>query len=307
MTEARTTVTTTTTTTAATAAITTWVDGTLLPAGAAAVPVLDHGLLYGDGVFEGIRFYGGEPFRLGEHLDRLARSAAALSLALPWGRGELADAVGTVIRATGRPSGYIRLVVTRGAGALGLDPRSCGRPSLLLAGGPFPAFGAEIDRGLSVIVASTRQAPADVLDPRIKSLNYLPRMMARLEAIRAGADEAILLNASGYVTEGSTDNVFIVRDGELVTPPASDGALEGVTRRVVLELAAGAAIPARIASLTPYDLHGADEMFLCGTGIELAPVRVVDGRALPACPGPVFQRVLAAFRVIRARECGEPT
>jgi len=265
---------------------------------------MDNGLLYGDGVFEGIRYYGGVPFRLGAHLDRLGRSAAALALALPWPRAEIVEAVGTVIGASGAPDGYIRLVVTRGAGAFGLDPRSCGRPSLLLAGGAFPAFGAEAARGLSVIVASTRQTPPDVLDPRVKSLNYLPRLLARMEATRAGADEAIMLNAAGYVAEGSTDNVFAVRAGEVVTPPTSDGALEGITRAAILEVAAGAGIPARVASLTPYDLHAADELFLCGTGIELCPVRAVDGRPLPACPGPVFERLAAGFRALRARECG---
>jgi branched-chain amino acid aminotransferase len=289
-------------------AVTTWMNGSLLPAGTAAVPILDHGLLYGDGVFEGIRFHGGVPFRLEQHLARLARSAAAIALPLPWGRGELVEAVGSVIGAAGRPDGYIRLVVTRGAGSFGLDPRSCPRPSLLVACGAFDSFSPEAGRdlrfGLSVIVASTRQLPPDVLDPRIKSLNYLPRVLARAEAIRAGADEAILLNAAGHVTEGSTDNIFVARDGELVTPPVSDGALDGITRGAILELAAAARIPTRVASLTPYDLHVADEVFLCGTGIELRPVRSVDGRALPACPGPVFERLAAGFRALRARECG---
>jgi branched-chain amino acid aminotransferase len=280
--------------------ITTWMNGSLVPVERAAVSILDHGLLYGDGVFEGIRYYGGAPFRLGAHLDRLARSAAAVALAIPWARPELEAAVAAVIAAAGEPDGYIRLVVTRGAGSLGLDPRTCERPSLLLAAGAFPAFGAGTDggRGLSVVVASTRQTPPDVLDPRIKSLNYLPRLLARLEAARAGADEAIMLNAAGHVAEGSTDNVFVVRAGELATPPASDGALEGITRAAILELAAAAGIPARVASQTPYDLHAADELFLCGTGIELCPVRSVDGRRVPACPGPVFERLLAAFRAL---------
>jgi branched-chain amino acid aminotransferase len=207
--------------------------------------------------------------------------------------------VAAVIGAAGEPDGYIRLVVTRGAGAFGLDPRTCARPNLLLAAGAFPAFAAaDGGRGLSVVVASTRQTPPDVLDPRIKSLNYLPRLLARLEAVRAGADEAIMLNAAGHVAEGTTDNVFVVRAGELVTPPATDGALEGITRAAVLELAAAAGIPARVASLAPYDLHAADEVFVCGTGIELCPVRAVDQRRLPACPGPVFERLLAGFRAL---------
>jgi len=281
-----------------------WMNGRLLAASEPAVPILDHGLLYGDGVFEGIRFYGRVPFRLDAHLARLARSAAALALPLPWRREEIVEAVAAVIGATGAADGYIRLIVTRGAGAFGVDPHTCERPNLLAAAGAFPPLGAEAGRGLAVIVAATRQMPPDVLDPRIKSLNYLPRMLARLEATRAGADEAIMLNAGGFVTEGSTDNVFVVRGGELVTPPVSDGALDGITRAALLEIAAAAGIPAREASLTAYDLRAADEALLCGTGIELCPVRSVDGRALPACPGPVFERLLAGFRALRARECG---
>lgn len=297
-----------------------WIDGRIVGdggeggGGPAAISVLDHGLLYGDGVFEGIRYYGGKSFRLDAHLDRLDRSAAALRLTLPYDRAGIAAAVATVIAhgdATGgatfdRGDGYLRLIVTRGPGTLGLDPRTCGRATMIVIRGPVALFGADGTAGITVVTAATRQPGADVLDPRVKSLNYLPRVLARLEAAAAGADEAILLNHRGLVTEATTENVFVVAGGVLRTPPATDGALEGITRQVVLELAAAAGIPAEVVSLGRYDLHTADEIFLAGTAAELVAVRAVDGRALPACPGPVFARLAAAFRALVSRPPDSP-
>ncbi len=274
-----------------------WVDGAVRPLEAARIPVTDHGLLYGDGVFEGIRFYAGRAFLLDEHLRRLRRSARAIALPYPWPDGELAAIVARVIDAFARPDGYIRLLITRGDGPLGIDPTPCRTPRLLVIAAPLEMVDPEARRrGIRLHVAATRRLPSDGLDPRIKSLNYLNAILARIEAAQAGCQEAVLLNAQGRVAEGSADNLFVVREGELLTPPDIDGALPGITRDLILALAREAGIPARRASLTPFDLYTADECFLSGTGAELIPVREVAGRVLPECPGPVFRRCEAAFR-----------
>jgi branched-chain amino acid aminotransferase len=278
-----------------------WMNGRIVAPADARVSIFDHGLLYGDGVFEGIRYYDGRAFRLDAHLARLERSAAAIDLPLEHTRTSLEDAVATVIAHAGSADGYLRLIVTRGEGDLGLDPRSCRAPTTVVAAAPLRVFeGAHA--GVVATVASTRQAPADVVDPRIKSLNYLNRLLARLEAVRAGADEAFMLNARGHVAEGTTDNVFVVRDEMLFTPPASDGALEGITRSAVLDLARDLGIPCEQASLGSYDLRAADEVFLAGTAAELVAVRTIDGHSLPSCPGPVFLRIAAAFDALVRRE-----
>ncbi len=273
-----------------------WLDGAVMPLEEARISVLDHGLLYGDGVFEGIRFYHRRPFLLTEHLRRLRRSARAIALDLPWDDATLSDAVAATIAGFAAESGYLRLIVTRGDGPLGIDPRGCRRPRLIVIAAPLEMVdhGTRAS-GVRLVVAATRRLPPDGLDPRIKSLNYLNNILARIEANRAGADEAILLNAAGRVAEGSADNLFIVRDGELLTPPVEEGALPGVTRALVLELARAAHLSTREMPLAPYDLYTADECFLSGTGTELVPVREIDGRALPACPGPVFERCARAF------------
>ena len=281
-----------------------WLDGEILPADQARVPVLDHGLLYGDGVFEGIRFYGGRPFLLEEHLNRLRRSARAIALDLPWSDMELGRAVDQLITAFATPEGYIRLIVTRGEGPLGIDPSRCKGPRLvIIADGLEMISPAQRAAGARLIIAATRRLAPDGLDPRIKSLNYLNAILARLEANHAGADEAVLLNRAGNVAEGTADNIFVVRDGVLLTPPDHDGALAGITRRLILDLARAQAIETRAATLTPYDLYTADECFLSGTGAELIPVREVDGRPLSHCPGPVYQRCEAAFQAAIQRHC----
>ncbi|HEX4446616.1 MAG TPA: branched-chain-amino-acid transaminase [Polyangiaceae bacterium] len=282
-----------------------WMNGQLTEPDDARVSVFDHGLLYGDGVFEGIRFYSGRAFRLEAHLERLERSAAAIALELPHSCAALKAAVDAVIERSGAGDGYIRLIVTRGAGALGLDPRSCEAPTTIVVAAPLRVF-EQAERGVAVIVASTRQAAADVVDARIKSLNYMNRLMAKLEAIRAGADEAFMLNAQGHLAEGTTDNVFLVRDGVLLTPPASDGALEGITRHLVLDLAKTLGIPAREASLGTYDLRTADEAFLVGTAAEMVAIRSIDGRPVASCPGAVFRRIAPAFEeLVRRESAGE--
>ncbi len=280
-----------------------WMNGELMPAHQARISVFDHGLLYGDGVFEGIRFYEGRAFRLAEHLQRLMLSARALALPVPYHIDVLTQAVDDVIAACTFHSGYLRLVITRGRGALGLDPASCTRPEVFVIADRLRLVHQQVlERGAHLIIASTRRLPADGLDPRIKSLNYLNHILARIEANQAGADEAILLNAAGRVAEGTADNIFIARDGRLLTPPPVEGALAGVTRQVVLELARDAGVPAEETPLAPYDLYTADECLLSGTAAELIPVASIDGRALPHCPGPVYRELQRRFHRLTGQE-----
>ena len=282
-----------------------WLNGRLMPAAEARVSVLDHGLLYGDGVFEGIRFYHRRAFRLAAHLQRLSDSARALALELPVDAATLSAAVDATIAAAPWESGYLRLVVTRGVGALGLDPSSCTAPSVFILAGTLQLITAEGRRGARLIIAATRRLGADGLDPRIKSLNYLNPILARLEAQHAGADEAIMLNAAGRVAEGTADNVFIVRARRLLTPPVTEGALEGVTRGILLELAGAAGIEALERPLSPYDLHTADECLLTGTAAELVPVAEIDCRPLRHCPGPVYTELAGRFQQLVAAETRE--
>jgi branched-chain amino acid aminotransferase len=273
-----------------------WLDGAVTPATAATVSVLDHGLLYGDGVFEGLRFYRRRVFRLAEHLRRLEDSARAIGLRLPLAADELAQAIAELVAAFDGDDGYLRLVVTRGVGPLGLDPARCERPTVFIIADRLALLDAQRrERGAELIIAATRRLGVDGLDPRIKSLNYLNHILARMEASHAGADEAILLNAQGRVAEASSENIFVVRDEVLKTPPVIDGALDGITRNTVIELAGELGIECREASLAPYDLYGADEVFLTGTGAELIPVRAIDGRMPSSCPGPLFRRLQGAF------------
>jgi branched-chain amino acid aminotransferase len=237
-----------------------WIDQTIKPAHEAAISVFDHGLLYGDGVFEGLRFYQGKTFMLEAHLRRLQASADAIGLELPLATDRIAQAIRQLIEAYPSDSGYLRLVVTRGVGNLGIDPRKCSRPGLFIIADQIAVMDAgEAGRGVSLHVAHTRRTPACSLDPRIKSLNYLNNILARMEANRAGMDEALMLNMEGKVSEGSVDNIFIVSEGELLTPPLEDGMLEGVTRAVVIEVAGRAGIVCRETSLRVGDLCRAQE------------------------------------------------
>lgn len=273
-----------------------WIGGEVAPLEKARLSVMDHGLLYGDGVFEGIRFYGGKPFLLEAHLRRLEDSARAIALALPRTHREIVAIVQQVIDAYGGMEGYLRVLVTRGAGPLGINPATCAEPELIVIADHLQMIDDDTrQRGIRTIIASTRRLSMDGLDPRIKSLNYLNHILARIEANRAGVEEALMLNLQGRVAEGTADNVFIVRDGKLMTPPTSDGALEGITRSLIMQLATQRGIAACESSLAPYDLYTADECFLTGTGAELIPVREVDGRILTQCPGPLFETLSRAF------------
>lgn len=282
-----------------------WINGQILPAADACIPVLDHGVLYGDGVFEGIRYYRRRLFKLAEHLHRLEQSARALLLTLPYPIATLAHAAEQLVAASCEENGYLRLVITRGVGPLGLDPTPCNSPNaFIIASGLRLVSDTARQQGAKVIIAATRRLSADGLDPRIKSLNYLNHILARIEANHAGADEAILLNAAGRVAEGTADNVFVVRNGRVITPPVTEGALAGITRAAVLELARTSHISSSEEPLAPYDLFTADECFLTGTGAELIPVASVDGRALRQCPGPVFRALQSQYQQL---VLGEPT
>ncbi|WP_052417291.1 branched-chain-amino-acid transaminase [Cellvibrio mixtus] len=280
-----------------------WLNGKLVAPEHASVSVFDHGLLYGDGVFEGIRFYNGTAFRLQAHLERLLLSARAIALDIPYAMEALKQAVLETIAAAPEQNGYLRMVVTRGPGPLGIDPSRCHSPQVFIIADRLQLVSERVrSEGAKVIIAATRRLGADGLDPRIKSLNYLNHILARMEATHAGADEAILLNSAGRIAEGSADNIFIVKKDELLTPPVIEGALDGITRQVVLELAENLGIKFRETPLAPYDLFTADECFLTGTGAELIPVGRADGRVIPQCPGPIYQRVSTAFKELVKRE-----
>jgi branched-chain amino acid aminotransferase len=284
-----------------------YIDGTLYSREDAKVSVFDHGLLYGDGVFEGVRVYNRRIFRLDAHLDRLYASARALALAIPLDHAAMAEAVRTTVRANRREDGYVRIIVTRGVGELGIDPLTCPAPSVIIIVTDVRVYPRErYARGVKVITSPTRQVSHEAVDPRVKSLNYLKNVLAKIDAQRAGADEAILLNAEGFIAECSADNIFVIRHGALATPAPLDGALEGITRGVVLQLAAEANIPAREARLARYDLYTADECFVSGTGAEIMPVVEVDGRSLGSgSPGALTRRLADAFHALVRRE-GEP-
>ncbi len=281
-----------------------WLNGKILPVEQATIPVLDHGLLYGDGVFEGIRFYNKAPFLLNEHLQRLRDSARAIALNVPWNNKELIQITEALINAFNGDDGYIRMIITRGEGPLGIDPTACKTPRLIVIAGQLQMVNPVArTQGIRLVTAATRRLPSDGLDPRIKSLNYLNHILARIEANHAEADEAVLLNAQGRVTEGTADNLFIVRDNRLLTPPVIDGALPGITRALIIELAKQAGIETHEQSLAPYDLHTADECFLTGTGAELIPVREIDGRPMSACPGPIYKRCNRVFQQAIRKHC----
>lgn len=275
-----------------------YLDGKYVDSAEAKVSVFDHGLLYGDGVFEGIRIYQGNIFRLDEHLERLEYSAKAIMLALPLDRAALVDAVCETCRKNELQDGYIRLVVTRGVGDLGLAPWLCEKPALFIIASKISLYPQEhYDNGLSIVTVPTRRIAHDALPPTIKSLNYLNNIMAKLEARQAGALEAIMLNAQGYVAECTADNVFIVAKGEILTPAASAGALKGITRGTIFDIARELGIPMREAELTRYDIWCADECFLTGSGAEVIPVVKLDSRVIGAGkPGPITGRVLENFR-----------
>ena len=269
----------------------------LVPEDEARVSVFDHGLLYGDGVFEGLRSYSGRVFRLDAHIDRLWASARAICLEIPMTKEAVAKAVIDTLAANKLTDGYIRLVVTRGAGSLGLDPNRTKNPQVIVIADTISLYPAEFySKGLKIVTAATQRVQSAALSPRIKSLNYLNNIMAKLEGLRAGCVEALMLNHKGEVAECTGDNVFVVRSGKLLTPPPDAGILEGITRNAVMELAHAAGIECREATLTRHDLYTAEECFLTGTAAEVIPVVDIDGRTIGAgTPGPITARLTADF------------
>lgn len=285
-----------------------YLDGVYVPREEAKVSVFDHGYLYGDGVFEGIRAYDGRVFKLTEHLERLYEGAHHIMLNIPMTLAELAEATLETLRRNNLKDAYIRIVVSRGSGDLGLDPRKCPRATVVIIADKISLFPQEYyEQGLSVMTAATRQRCSSTMEPRIKSLNYLNNILVKIEAAHAGMMEAIMLSDQGYVVEGSGSNVFIVnKKGELVTPPTYLGILEGITRNVALELARKENIPVKEDIFTRHDLYSAQECFLTGTAAELIPVISIDRRTVGAgVPGPVTKKLMDLFHDY-ARRDGTP-
>ncbi len=275
-----------------------YIDGRFCPKEEARISVFDHGFLYGDGVFEGIRAYNGRVWKLDEHLVRLYESAKSLMLAIPLSFDEMRETVLETLRRNNLHDAYIRLVVSRGAGDLGLDPRKCPRPSIIVIADSISLYPEAVYReGMKVVTVATRRNQNEALNPRVKSLNYLNSILAKIEANHLGYPEVLLLNSEGFITEGTGDNIFVYRRGALLTPPSTSGILEGITRGVILELAEEAGIPAFQANFTRHDLYTADECFLTGTAAEAIPVVEADGRAIgTGRPGEVTAALIRAFR-----------
>ncbi|QDV12311.1 Branched-chain-amino-acid aminotransferase [Rosistilla oblonga] len=272
-------------------------NGQLVPKEDAKISVFDHGLLYGDGVFEGMRSYAGKIFKLDDHLDRLWDSARAICLELPITREQLAEDCKATLAANNIIDGYIRLIVTRGAGSLGLDPNRCTNPQVIIIADKISLYPSEYyENGLHLVTASTIRNHPAALSPRVKSLNYLNNIIAKMEGLQAGCVEALMLNHKGDVAECTGDNVFIVDRGVLKTPSTDSGILEGITRNAVLEIAADLGIPTREMTLTRHDLFVADECFLTGSAAEVVPVVQLDNRPIgDGKPGPITKRLLEAF------------
>ena len=275
-----------------------YLDGKFVDEADAKISVFDHGLLYGDGVFEGIRLYQKNVFRLDEHLERLEYSAKAILLKIPFSRKELADITCETCRQNELDDAYIRLVVTRGVGDLGLAPWLCPKPSVFVIASKIALYPQEhYDNGLSIVTVPTRRVNQAALPSTVKSLNYLNNILGKIEARQFGALEGIMLNDQGYIAECTADNVFTVHKGQILTPAANQGALKGITRGTIFDVAQEIGVPIRETNLTRYDVWCADECFLTGTGAEVIPVVKLDGREIGVGkPGPITQRILTSFR-----------
>jgi branched-chain amino acid aminotransferase len=284
-----------------------YLDGEFYGEKEAKISVFDHGLLYGDGIFEGIRFYNGRVRKLEAHMDRLWDSARALCLTIPMTKAEMAGALLDTLRANDLEDGYVRLVVTRGVGNLGLDPTRCERASVIIIVAKISLYPEELyHKGLTIITCATRRMSFAAMPPAIKSLNYLNNIMAKIEANQAGAAEALMLNDTGHIAECTADNVFVVKRGSIFTPPVSAGSLRGITRGLVFDIAEELEIPILEAELTRYDVFTADECFLTGTAAEVVPVAMCDTRVIgEGVPGAVTLRVMKRFREL-VRSTGTP-
>ncbi|MEI6713773.1 MAG: branched-chain-amino-acid transaminase [Verrucomicrobiota bacterium] len=277
-----------------------YIDGTFYPEPEAKVSVFDHGLLYGDGIFEGIRFYNGRVFRLTEHLERLYDSAKAIAMKIPLTLAEMEEATLETIRQNNLRDGYIRLLVTRGKGNLGLSPDRCPKPCVIIIADKIQLYPEEkYQKGMVMVTCSTRRATPAALLPAVKSLNYLNNIMAKVEASHAGADEGVMLNEQGYVAECTGDNLFVIKKGVVTTPPVYAGALCGINRGVVLEICQELGIPTRESEMTRYDIYTADECFLTGTAAEVIAAIVLDTRPIgDGKPGAITNRIIEKFRAL---------
>jgi branched-chain amino acid aminotransferase len=277
-----------------------YISGEFVPQEEAKISVFDHGLLYGDGVFEGLRSYRGKVFRLKEHVVRLYESAKAIWLEIPMPQDSMCDAVNEAVRINKIEDGYIRLVVTRGAGTLGLDPNRCSNPQVIIIADAISLYPKELyEKGLEIVTVSVQRTHPAALNPRIKSLNYLNNILAKIEGLQAGCIEALMLNHKGEIAECTGDNVFLVRGGVLYTPPLDAGILAGVTRNAVIELAGDAGIEVSESSLTKHDVYIADECFLTGTAAEVVPVVKVDSRTIGSGkPGPMTRDLEKRFHAL---------
>jgi len=281
-----------------------YLDGNLVPKEEALVSVFDHGFLYGDGVFEGIRVYEGNVFRLQEHIARLYESAKTIALEIPLTQEEMIQATTRTVAANEKQDAYIRLVVSRGPGDLGIDPAKCKQATVVIIVATIALYPEEhYQNGVKLVTASVRRIPMESLDPRVKSLNYLNNILAKLEAKNAGCLEAVMLNHHGLVAECTADNIFMVKNGVLKTPDLMQGALAGITRAAVLDLARERSLETQETVMALHDLYNADECFLTGTGAEIVPVVGIDGRQIhDGKPGPMTKTLLAAFRELRVRD-----
>ncbi|RLD15589.1 MAG: branched-chain amino acid aminotransferase [Caldiserica bacterium] len=282
-----------------------WLNGKLVKKDEAKISVLDHGLLYGDGVFEGIRAYNGRVFRLNKHIERLYNSAKAIMLEVPLSKDEMRKAIILTLRANNLKDAYIRVVVTRGEGDLGLDPRKCPEPNVFIITDKITLYPKEFyENGLKIVTASTRRNIPEAIDPRIKSLNYLNNILAKIEANLKGVPEALMLNKDGYVAECTGDNIFIVRDGKILTPPFYVGVLRGITRETVIEIAVKILkIEVLEVPFTLFHLYTSEECFLTGTAAEVIPVTEVDGRKIgDGKVGRITKRIMKEFKKLTKSE-----
>ncbi|MCU0631599.1 MAG: branched-chain-amino-acid transaminase [Methanolinea sp.] len=280
-----------------------YIDGKFYPKEEAKISVFDHGLLYGDGVFEGIRMYNGRIFRLPEHLDRLYDSAKTIDLCIPMSKEEMTRAIVDTCRKNDLKNAYIRPLVTRGVGDLGLCPTKCPKATVIIIATEWGAmYGDLYEKGLRGVTVSIRRNPCCSLPPNVKSLNYLNNILAKIEANCKGGDEAIMFDMQGNISEGSGDNIYIVKNGVILTPPTLNN-LRGITRLVVLEIAAHLGIPVHETNLGYFDLYTADEVFVTGTAAEVAPIVLIDGRSIGSGrPGPITRQLMAAFKTVTEKE-----
>ncbi len=277
-----------------------YIDGVYYPKSEAKISVYDHGLLYGDGVFEGIRAYEGVVFKLQEHIERLYRSAHAIMLKIPISKEEILNSVIKTLRKNKLTNAYIRLVVTRGIGDLGLDPRKCPKPSIIIIADSINLHseGAK-ENGISTMISWVRRNPVDTTTHEIKSLNYLNSILAKIEATSTGVDEAICLDKNGWIVEGVGENLFIVKDGRIFTPPSSSGALAGITAKVAMRIAKNIGIEVSETNITPFQLFSADEAFFTGTAMEMVPIKEVNNRKIgEGKPGPITKKLMNIFKKV---------